>query len=195
MVKCKSFSSLLLVGGHFRVKKWQCTTGVKLILWKSAYRPAVADKVKQRIGASCRAEPLTLTQVCRQFAGLWDWLSGVAADSWPCVSGVCQFSRCRDHRRSSPRFPRDRVEAHIKMGMKGLSWPVRKKLRRDRLLSLNKDKLLWIMAMPQLMHLKCISFTCAGFPAVHGAALLMREVPRVFTPAQTQNLSENCSGD
>lgn len=36
----------------------------------------------------------------------------------------------------------------MKMGMKGLSCPQSKKLQLDGLLSLNEDKLLWIMAIP-----------------------------------------------
>lgn len=114
------------------------------------------------------------------------------ADCWPCVPAVGRLSR-RCGGCQSPWFPGDGAEAHIKMGMKGLSWPVRKKLRRDRPLSLNKDKLLWITAMPQLMHLKCISFTCAAFFQPWRCATLNAIGATCFY--STLNFCENCRSD
>lgn len=70
----------------------------------------------------------------------------------PEVPGVGWLSH--HHRCHSPSRSGDRAEAHIKMGMKGLSWPQCKELQWERLLSLNEDKLLWIMVMLQLMHSK-----------------------------------------
>lgn len=53
---------------------------------------------------------------------------------------------------SLPQCPVGRAEVHVRMGMKGLSCPRSKALQRDGLLSCNEGKLLWIMAMLQLIH-------------------------------------------
>lgn len=58
----------------------------------------------------------------------------------PEVPGVGRLSH--HHHFHSPSYSGDRAEAHIKMGMKGLSWPRCKELQWERLLSLNEDKLL-----------------------------------------------------
>lgn len=82
---------------------------------------------------------------------------------------------CRHHPCHSPAYSGDRAEVHIKMGMKGLSCPQSKALQWEGLLSLNEDKLLWIMAMLQLIHLgqnthplHMHTFTVTGYHALCG---------------------------
>lgn len=58
----------------------------------------------------------------------------------PEVPGVGPL--CHRHHCHSPPYSGDRAEVHIKMGMKGLSWPQSKELQWEGLLSLNEDKLL-----------------------------------------------------
>lgn len=82
----------------------------------------------------------------------------------PEVPGVGRL--CHHHHCHSPSYSGDRAEVHIKMGMKGLSWPQSKELQWEGKLSLNEDNLLWIMAMRQLIHTiysKHTPFTCAHF--------------------------------
>lgn len=80
-----------------------------------------------------------------------DLVSHSLCPGLPEVPGVGRL--CHQHHCLGALSSGDRAEVHIEMGMKGLSWPQSKELRWEGLLSLNEDKLLWIMAMLQLMHL------------------------------------------